>query len=236
MSLNRQCAVLVGGKGSRLGLLTKDCPKPLLEVVGCPFLEHLLRRVVGSGFDDIILLAGYKADMIRDFAERTASTLNTRIRVVQEPEPAGTGGALHYARGLLADEFMLMNGDSLFQFNLKELAERCVDGEWIGKVALKRIDESARYGTVILQDDTIIEFVEKSKTSGRGLINAGVYWLRRDVLDYVGSPPCSMETEVFPLLVERGLLKGWVWDGNFIDIGVPGDLMRLRQDCAEVHF
>lgn len=232
--LSRQCVILVGGLGSRLGAITAHLPKPLLEVAGRPFLEHLMLNAQRFGFDDFLLLAGHNAQKVMDFAETIQKTLNVSVRVVVEPKAAGTAGALLNARSLLEEEFLMMNGDSLFDFNLLDLATQTSPGVWLARVAVRRTDYAGRYGTVEIEGDHIHGFKEKSQDHTTGLINGGVYWLKRGVIDYIATPPCSLEHNVFPFLAARGLMRGSCYDGSFIDIGVPEDLSRARAQWTEL--
>ena len=109
-----QCAILVGGRGTRLGPLTAATPKPLLPCGDRPFLAWVLRELSRFGIEDILLLAGHQSDSVRSFA-RDVHRLLPRplsIRVSIEPSTSGTGGALWHARDHLADRFLLLNGDS----------------------------------------------------------------------------------------------------------------------------
>ena len=92
----RQCVILVGGLGSRLGDLTKHTPKPLLPVNGRPFLELLLAEAARHGFTRIVLLAGHLGGQVveRFAGPRSIGGRAVTVEVVVEPEPAGTGGAL----------------------------------------------------------------------------------------------------------------------------------------------
>lgn len=220
----RQAAILVGGSGTRLGSLTQSCPKPLLDVVGEPFLGRLMRNLMRFGFNDFLLLAGYLAAQVEAFGRDFAVRHNVRVRVSIEPEPAGTGGALAYARASLEQEFLLLNGDTMFNFNLLDLGTRAVSFEWDARMALRLVPDTSRFGRVDHQADRIIAMREKVAGSSAGTINAGVYWLRRKVLERVNSLPCSLENDVLPGLIAEGRLAGFAYDGAFIDIGVPDDL------------
>src|ERR1700733_7129780 len=100
----RQVCILVGGKGTRLGDLTRQLPKPLLEISNnVAFLDVLIEQIARQGFDDIVLLAGYLGEVVHARYEgRTFGS--ARIRVLVEPEPRATGGALLGARGIIADQ------------------------------------------------------------------------------------------------------------------------------------
>ena len=118
-----QCAILVGGLGTRLGEKTKTTPKPLLEVGGAPFLETLIGEARRRGFDEFILLAGHRSEAVqafltdRDIENRFACRMDLSI----EPAPLGTGGALVHALDRLRDDFLVLNGDTWFDFNWLDL-------------------------------------------------------------------------------------------------------------------
>src|SRR5438132_10881487 len=126
MRIVRQAAILCGGVGSRLGALTVQTPKPLLPVGSTPFLDVLLFELGRHGVKQVLLLAGFAAQHILDYAASTSlkSRFDLEIDVSVEPQPAGTGGALWHARDRLDDHFLLLNGDSWFDINLLDFARR----------------------------------------------------------------------------------------------------------------
>jgi D-glycero-D-manno-heptose 1,7-bisphosphate phosphatase len=104
----RQCAILVGGLGTRLGALTADTPKPILPCGDRPFLAWLLRECIRFGVTDFLLLTGHLSERVADAAEAILPTLpgHARIALSREPIRAGTGGALVHARDQLAARSM----------------------------------------------------------------------------------------------------------------------------------
>ena len=121
-----QAVILCGGRGSRLGALTTATPKPLLPVGEAPFLDVLLFELGRHGIRRILLLAGFAAPLVAEYAAATAlaARFGLTVEVAVEPEEAGTGGALWHARRRLDDVFLLLNGDSWFDINLLDLAIR----------------------------------------------------------------------------------------------------------------
>src|SRR5277367_2389668 len=111
----RQCAVLVGGLGTRLGALTANTPKPLLPCGDRPFLAWLMREFIRFGVEEFVLLTGHLAEQVEALVQQLSALLPREVRLVisREPAPAGTGGALFHARERLAERFLLCNGDSL---------------------------------------------------------------------------------------------------------------------------
>jgi D-glycero-D-manno-heptose 1,7-bisphosphate phosphatase len=230
-ALPRQAVILAGGRATRLGELARDTPKPLLVVGGRPFIEHVILHCRRYGVREFLILAGPHADKFRA-ALGDGQHLGVSIQLVPEPAPAGTGGALHYVADRLADTFLVLNGDSLFQADLLDLvrtepASTRRSPQWLGTVAVRRLDDTGRYGRLEIDGGLITGFAEKSG-SGAGLINGGIYCLSRRVLDAIGKPPVSIEQDVFPRLARERRLCGAILDGNFIDIGIPDDLRRAE--------
>lgn len=211
----RQAVILAGGLGTRLGVLTQETPKPLLPVAGKPFLDYLLWNLKRHGFERILLLVGYKAMQIIEHyggGER----LGLEIQYAVETAPMGTGGALRLAQDYLDERFLLLNGDTLLDFNYLDLA--LLEGK--AAVALRRVPDAARYGRVRLEGSRIIGFGEK-EGSGPGLVNGGVYVLSRQAVELLPEGVSSLERDLFPRLVERGELLGKPYEGFFLDIGLP---------------
>lgn len=222
----KQCVILIGGRGTRLGDRVASRPKPLLNVGDRPFLSYLLHEVGRHGFRRIILLAGYKADVVDEEVDKVLEYLpfSLDVKIVKEPSALGTGGALKFARDHLDHTFLMMNGDSLFDINYLDLAGNALDSTAVGWIALKHHEHANRYGSVDLDGSVVTSFAEKSDRNRSGAINGGVYWLDRSIINHIGDGNVSLETQVFPELVRRGLLRGKPFEGFFLDIGVVESL------------
>jgi D-glycero-D-manno-heptose 1,7-bisphosphate phosphatase len=230
----RQCAVLVGGLGTRLGELTAETPKPLLPFGDRPFLAWLLRELVRFGVEEFVLLAGYRAEQIEASVRALGALLprEARLIVSREPTQAGTGGAIFHARDHLSERFLLCNGDSLFDCNLARLLA-VGDASELGKMLLRRTDNPSRYGVVGLDGDRVSSFGDRPAPGQAGLINAGVYLFDRRLLGEL-SPNCSLEADVLPHLATRGMLRGIVGHGYFRDIGVFEDYAQAQQEIPRL--
>ena len=219
-----QAVCLVGGRGMRLGTLTDSTPKPLLEVGGRPFLDYLVHEARRFGLTRLLLLSGYKSGEIERLYDGQRFGQLT-VEVVPEPEPAGTAGALVNAADRLDEAFFLLNGDSYFDFNWLSLAT--APGDWTIHAALASGIEGNRYGRVQLDNGRVRGFQEKGASSEP--INAGIYLVKRRLLDSIKAVPCSLEREILPGLAERGQLLGTAASGPFIDIGIPADFERAQE-------
>lgn len=222
--------LLAGGIGSRLKSLHPDLPKPMIPVGGRPFLEWSLQYWARQGILRFVFSLGHLAEVAMDYLSvRPADGLE--IATVVEPRPLGTGGAVLYAaRATVADPLVIANGDSLVAADISParalLDERDdVDGVILGV----RVADAGRFGSLAMDaDGRLTGFAEKRP--GSGVINAGVYFLRRRLLaQFPQKEPLSMETEVFPALLAGGA-RLWVvsTDAPFLDIGTPESLQEAE--------
>lgn len=242
----KQALILAGGIGSRLGDLTMQTPKPVLEVAGRPFLAYLIWNLKRQGITHVVLSVGYLADTLMQIVGN-GDEYGLNITYSVETERLGTGGGVRLAQDHLDDVFLILNGDTLFDFNYLDLSLHLSD-DCLGAVALRRVGDVSRYGSVRLEGGKIRTFGEKTQR-GAGIINGGVYLLRKMVLglDWFPDGPNSIEYDLFPKLAESGRLAGFVYDGFFLDIGLPETLeaaqtelpvwqrkLRAFSDCAKI--
>lgn len=222
-----QCVILVGGKGSRLGDITAKFPKPMLKIDEYPFLHHLIKQIKSFGFTKILLLAGHASEEIERYVKNLKFD-DLSIKVITESTPLGTGGALVNAYNFLDEKFFLMNGDSI------------IDGNWLSinnflnpendiSMALVRMTNSERYGSVYLKEDKVIDFIEKNSSDNSGLINGGIYFLRKKIFQNLKIENLSFENDILPLYVKKNRVSGKEIKGFFIDIGIPESLKLAKQ-------
>jgi D-glycero-alpha-D-manno-heptose 1-phosphate guanylyltransferase len=226
--------VLAGGRGTRLQAAVADRPKPLAPVAGRPFLTYLLDQIADTDIPRVVLSIGYLADQFE-------SVISSRYRgmeiiFAEEEQPLGTGGAIQFAGALAdADQLLVMNGDSYCDAGLAEYVEWHRGGQHDVSLLLAKVADASRYGTVQFDSQhRITAFLEKRLESVGGYINAGVYLLRRGMLEEIPAGPSSIERDVFPAWISRWTVKGWVCDGAFIDIGIPSDYERSHEFMAQV--
>lgn len=229
------CAVILsGGLGTRLRSVVSDRPKVMALVDGRPFLTHLLDQLADSGIRRVVLCTGYMADAVRDQLEDEYRGME--LVYSTEESPLGTGGAIRNAADLLSGEMLLvMNGDSYCRCDISGfITSQAASGAYAGMV-LARVDDVARFGAVLTNNDSIVEsFIEKGGQAGPGWINAGIYLLPADLVHKIDPDrQVSLEREVFPLLIAKGLF-GYHCAGAFIDIGVPEEYQRSQIFFSEL--
>jgi D-glycero-alpha-D-manno-heptose 1-phosphate guanylyltransferase len=213
--------ILCGGMGTRLQSVFSEGPKVLAPVNGIPFLSFLLKQFSQAFFKDVILCSGYKGNQIEaTFGDCYEGVF---LRYSQETEPLGTGGAIRNSMPLIkTDTILVMNGDSYIDINLTDYLGWFQQKNALAAMLLKHLNNTARFGRVEVNDNNrILSFSEKRVGLGKGFINAGVYILKRSVLEMIPEGEIySLETQLLPSLVDKEFY-GLLCDGNFIDIGTP---------------
>ena len=233
----RQCAILAGGLATRLGTITREIPKPVLEIGDRPFLAWLMRELQRWGVEEFVILTAHLSQAVQNAVEDAATSLPKPARLVftEEPHPAGTAGALRHAAPHLDERFLLCNGDSLFDTNLAPLlADFAADGpDVMARLMLAGMADASRYGVVTMRGDQIAAFAERPPPGQPGTINTGIYALNRRIIDRCPATG-SLERDVLSPLAAEGALRGTRGTGFFIDIGIPDDLERARRSLAAV--
>ncbi len=228
--------ILVGGRGTRLQPLTDTRPKPMLPILGVPFLEHQLRYLKAHGVTGVTFACGFMPGEITSYFGE-GERVGMRLNYVIEPEPLDTAGAIAFtARTLEPQRLLVCNGDVLTDLDVDELVATHEQHRATATIALTPVEDPTRYGLVRTgADDQVLAFLEKPSLEEAGddrYINAGTYVLEPSVFDLVpDGVRCNIEREVFPLLVGRGL-HAIGFDGYWNDIGTFESYRRANADAA----
>ncbi len=202
--MNTPAILLCGGRATRLAPLFPDTPKALVPVAGRPFLLWQLEWLATGGLRRIHLAAGHLADRLTAWLDANARRIGhsptlwqldppiasapLQLSLSIEPAPLGTGGGLRFAADSLAhslqfDRTLVLNGDSLLpHLNVQSLdaALARASNPWT-LLAVTRVPDATRFGTIRLDGTRIVAFEEKGR-SGPGLINGGIYAMTLDAI------------------------------------------------------
>lgn len=227
-----RAAILAGGLGTRLRSVVPDRPKVLAEVNGRPFIAYLLDQLHAEGVEAVVLCTGYKGEQVEQLLG--SSYRGLALYYSREAEPLGTGGALRLALPQLpAENVLVMNGDSFCDAQLRPFAGWHLERQSPATLLLSQCEDTRRFGRVDLDEQgNILQFQEKAAVSGPGWINAGIYLLRRTVIEAIPmGRAVSIEREVFPGWIGKGL-SGWRSEGSLRDIGVPDAYAEAQGEFA----
>ncbi|MDD5652406.1 MAG: sugar phosphate nucleotidyltransferase [Parcubacteria group bacterium] len=172
-----QAVILAAGRGTRMKDLTDNVPKPMLKIKGRPILEYKLTALPPE-IKEIVFVVGYKKSRIE---EHFGSEFQGRkIRYAIQENLNGTGGAIHTARDMLGDKFMVMMGDDLY--HPKDIREILANDL---AILSAESDNPQNFGVFKINDDGhLLEILEKPQNPPTNLINAGLYILNKNFFDY----------------------------------------------------
>jgi NDP-sugar pyrophosphorylase family protein len=158
------------------------------------------------------------------------------IVYAEEEEPLGTGGALKNAKSYVSEEekFMVMNGDTYLTMNFFDFVRFHDEKNALATIALAKVDEQSRYGSVKTNNAKVTEFIEKGDNSF-GQVNAGVYIFDLDIHRYMPSKDeFSLEYDFFPTLLETERIFGYKTNCYFRDLGTPADYEKMSKEFEEL--
>lgn len=195
-----------------------------------PFLEIIIESIQEQGIRHVVLAVGYRYKVIQEyFGERFQ---DVQISYAVESSPLGTGGAISYASSYVrGDHFFVLNGDTLFDVDLRSMNDQYAMKSPDMMIALKRVKNQDRYGLVELDEDLhITKFAEKQFIQ-EGLINGGIYLTNQVYLDSLRLPDqYSWEKKVLENQCAVSNYQGYISDSYFIDIGIPEDYARAQEE------
>ena len=233
-----KAVVLAAGKGSRLGDTTQSVPKPMLPIAGKPVLEQNISWLLHAGITDLYLNLHHLPEVIRKhFGD--GQDFGVSIHYSYEEHLLGTAGAVRkiaqeYWSEDDKDDVMIVYGDNLCKFDLPALlAQHNNHTSGLATIATHYREDVSKSGVVETDDSCrISRFIEKPSPgqTDSHQVNAGIYLLRKPVLDYLQVTACTdFAYHVFPDLLAKGmLLYAHEIDGKLIPIDTP-DLLRKAQ-------
>lgn len=233
------CIILAGGMGSRLGDITKDTPKCLIDINGLTLIQHVMENLEVSTYcSRIVVAAGYLGDKVEEYFRSYWSFIPTGA--ITEKSPLGTGGAIYNAMNTLnIPECVVINGDTVLKAPHDELVSMytyLTHSNEMLELCVTHVDDAAGFGLVDYRPLTgrVDGFVEKPTGDHSGYVSAGIYKVRREIFsedDSImslldSSHPVSFERDVIPRYCTRAFE---LESANFIDVGTPEMLEKARK-------
>jgi D,D-heptose 1,7-bisphosphate phosphatase len=208
---NIDLVILAGGKGSRIKSMLGKYPKPMIKFNSKHFIQYILNNISKYNFKRIIILCGYRHKFFfKKFHKKTVNFIE--IICLKEKKLLGTAGALKNLKKLNVKDFVLMNGDTMFDVNLNIL----INGikKKIGVLALtKNINQkSKKLNNLILKKNLVC--LKKNSS----LMNGGVYFFKKNIFNYIKNTT-SLENDLLPNLITEKKINGKIFRNFFIDIG-----------------
>lgn len=222
-----KAVILAGGLGSRLSELTRNVPKPMVEIGGKPILWHIMQIYAYHGVTEFVLALGYKAESIKEYflnleafnsnitldlingktIIHSGNQLKWRIHLVDTGLQTQTGGRLKRLKKWIGNEtFMLTYGDGLADINIKELVQFHQTQKRLATVTA--IAPPAHFGRLIIEQEEVREFAEKNQDKETP-ISGGFFVFEPDVFDLIDNDQTSLEKEPLEYLAKNKQLAAY---------------------------
>lgn len=234
----KEAIILAGGFGTRLQSVVNDVPKPMAPINNIPFLNYVFDYLKFYQIEHVVLSTGYLAEKILDYYKEEFNGI--KISYTKEETPLGTGGGIRLAMTkCTTTDVLVLNGDSFFDVDINIHYSNHVLKQANCTLALRKVDNAARYGTIQLGDLNAIDaFKEKDSVEREGLINGGVYILNREI--YLSKTEVnsafSIEKDFYEKRIKELTIFGFEYNGYFIDIGIPEDYKKAQDEFKDFKY
>lgn len=231
-----KAVIMAGGEGTRLRPLTCDMPKPMAPLCGRPVMDYTLELLARHGFDEAAVTLMYMPQAITErFGDEAHGV---RLRYFIEEQPLGTAGSVKRASTDFGEDFLVISGDGLCDFDLKKIWDYHKQKRAAATIVLKGMPNPLEYGLVVTDaEGRVTRFLEKPDWGQAltDLVNTGVYVLSTECMNLVPEgKPFDFGKELFPLMLEKGLpVYGCVENGYWLDIGDISTYVSAQFDLLD---
>ena len=242
---NKWAVILCGGRGSRLGSLTDDRPKPLIEVHYKPIIWYTFWSLYRYGFRNFILPLGYKGEMIENYIGNASRDTGCNILCVDTGEDSSIASRIDQIAPFIPDHenFFILNSDTIFDFDIDGMYQLHKAEDAL--VTLSSVEVISTWGLILLKGDAVVGFDRERKvhrmtavdaSSLEGVVNSGLAWLNKDALAYVNLNTCDdFETSLYSKLIEIGRAAHFRLRGCWFPIDTPKDLQIVNLAVNDRH-
>ena len=221
-----QAIILAGGLGTRLKSTVNNVAKPMAPIGDTPFLECVLKNLKKNKITSVVLSVGHQWETIESYFGLNFDGIDLKYSI--ESEPLGTGGAIKKSINLISDDLVfIVNGDTFYDFDFSQMMENFQDDSQL-MLSLKLMHEFDRYGCVEVDDHGCVIAFKEKRFKKSGYINGGVYLVKKSLFKGFNLPQKFSFEEFMEnnFLILKAHAK--VFDGYFIDIGVPEDFKKAQ--------
>ena len=227
----KQCVVLAGGLGSRLGKLTKNTPKPLLKINNLPFLFFLILKLKKEGIKKILILVWNKSEKFYniDFHK----IFNLDIKIVKERNKLGTGGSVVNCLNHLDNNFFLLNGDTLFDISLKNL-ENTFKKQKVNLTTACHYSKKSKnkFGYIFNKKNNLVDY--KLSKKKRSWVSGGAYIFKKKIFKKLKRENIDLDREIIFEQFKKNKVSAKKFYNDFIDIGTKSDFDKAKNIIKKI--
>ena len=232
-----KAVIMAGGEGTRLRPLTCDLPKPMARLCGRPVIEHIIELLARNDVDEAVITLRYLPEIIKNnFPD--GEYCGVKLRFMVEDEPLGTAGGMRNAAEGFDDDFMIISGDALCDFNLNAAMDYHKEKGAAATLVLSHVADPREYGLVVTEPSGAVRgFVEKPgwAQAVTDAVNTGIYIIGREALALIpGNREYDFAKDLFPVMLSRGMkVFGFEAEGYWCDIGDIGAYTSSQFDMLD---
>ncbi|MFQ5999469.1 MAG: bifunctional sugar-1-phosphate nucleotidylyltransferase/acetyltransferase [Candidatus Bathyarchaeia archaeon] len=236
-----QTVVLAGGTGKRVFPLAVNKPKPMFKILGKPLIQHVIETLKEAGLKDFIIVIGHNGEQIREYLA-DGSKLGVNIDYTVQKEALGMANALETAKGLVEDNFFVVNADDIFESSLiKEMTKQFKEGSADIVLSCKPVEETWKFGIIQIENEKVTDFVEKPPKGQEpsNLAVVGVYIMTKRIFDYYKKIPVSdhqYEDAIQRFIQDENVVRAVSYDGFFAGYKYPWDLFTINEHLMDTHI
>ncbi len=226
---NITAIILAGGRGSRINKITSKKSKVLIKFNKKTLLTLIINNLSKYNFKEIIILAGYKGYQIKKKYHNKYFNL-TKVTCFIEKKRLGTWGAVHNYKKHIKNNFILVNGDTIFNGNLKKFSKFNLQKEKIAMFLTNNheYNENIKLNKININKKNYIIFSKRSK-----YINSGTYYISKNIFKYSNKKIKSIENELIPFLTKKNKIKAIIENKILIDVGTNKNLKFANKNIKK---
>ncbi len=221
-----KAVILAAGEGKRLRPFTETLPKVMLLVANKPILEYVVDSVKKSGISEIIIVVGYKKEVIMEYFKNYKGV---KITYVEQDKQLGTAHALLQSKKQIKESFIVLSGDNII--DQKSISNLIKDNSKYS-ILIKENPQPSKYGVVIIEKNKLKEIVEKPKEEIGKFISTGIYKLPKTIFEQIeglASDGVYDLSSVIQSIVDQGEIIDTIIANEWMDIVYPWDLIKVNE-------
>ncbi|HYH16698.1 MAG TPA: nucleotidyltransferase family protein [Flavisolibacter sp.] len=228
-----EAILMAGGEGKRLRPLTENLPKPLLPIGNKPIIEHNIDRLIKYGVSRIRISINYLGHMLQEyFAD--GSSKNIHIDYISEDKPMGTVGAVASIEEWYSEHILIMNSDLLTNIDYSDFYTDFINSNADLAIAAVPYHVNIPYAVLETESENEVRALTEKPTYTY-FSNAGIYLLKRKVIEYIPKDCCYNMTDLIETLMKNGhKVISYPIRGYWLDIGKMNDYLKAQEDIKHL--
>jgi len=225
--------IMAGGRGTRIREINFDTPKPMIPLLGKPVLQYEIESLKKQGLTDIVLVIGYLGKQIISYFGN-GKDFGVNIRYIEEKEPLGTAGSLFFLKNNVSKDFLLLNGDNIFNVDINRFYQRHKKNNCLATILTHPNNHPYDSGVIVADKNNLVTkwmSKEEPRLWYRNRVNAGIHFLSSKILDkFIEPKKTNLDREVLePLIAEKQL---FIYDSSeyIKDMGTPDRYYQVIED------